>query len=173
MHHGRPIVYGLAELIASLNLDQLDPGRSQLVIEWIAMRFLDDDFRLHAGNVRQLLNQLFVIAGENTRQSRLNRGSRARCDERAVAFGKFQHFGDALPCRNLEFRNVHEVATRHGHHGFEFRPKNGAAKHRHRALAVDDGGHAEFVIWISALAKAAHSVASSRCRNFRKEFARR
>src|SRR5437773_144392 len=55
MHHGRPIVYGLAELIASLNLDQLDPGRSQLVIEWIAMRFLDDDFRLHAGNVRQLL----------------------------------------------------------------------------------------------------------------------
>ncbi len=78
MHHGRPVVYRLAKLIASLNLDQLDPGRSQLMIEWVAMRFLNDDFRLHAGQVGKLFgSKLFIIAGENARQSRLNRGGRA------------------------------------------------------------------------------------------------
>jgi hypothetical protein len=52
--------------LASFDLNQLGSCRPQLVIKWAAVGFLDDDFRLHAGQVRELTDQGLVIAGQNT-----------------------------------------------------------------------------------------------------------
>ena len=57
MHHRRPIAHRLPHLIASFDLHQFDPGISQLVIERVAMRFLNDDFRFHAGEIRYLADE--------------------------------------------------------------------------------------------------------------------
>src|SRR6516225_9052050 len=104
------------------------------MIERIAMRFLNDDFGLHPGQIRELTDESFVIASENASQSRLNGCRCAGGYENGVAVRKLQHFRDALACGNLKIRNTYEVLSGHGHHGFEFRSKNRTAQHRHRSL---------------------------------------
>ena len=68
VHHRGSVIDGGVQLIARLNDYQLRSGGAQLVIERIAMRFLDDDFGFHTREVGQLLDQALVVAGENARE---------------------------------------------------------------------------------------------------------
>ena len=110
MHHRCALIYGSSKLIRRFNLDEFDPGGSQLVIERVAMRLLDDHFRLHAGQVGQLTNQCLVSASQNARQSRLNRRRRARRHQRGVTIRQLEHFRDALARSYFQLRNAYKVA---------------------------------------------------------------
>ena len=84
VHHRGPVVDCSLQLLAGFNLYQLDPRAAQLVVERIAVRLLNNDFRFHSGEIRQLLNQALVVTCEDAREPRLNRSCRARGDQRAV-----------------------------------------------------------------------------------------
>ena len=44
VHHRCALVDGIAQLLAGFDHNQFHPGGAKLVIEWIAMRLLNDDF---------------------------------------------------------------------------------------------------------------------------------
>ena len=54
VHHRRALIYCGAQLILCFDHHQLDSRGTQLVIKRIAMRLLNDDFRLHPCQIRQL-----------------------------------------------------------------------------------------------------------------------
>ncbi len=139
MHHGRAVADGLSELLASLDLDQLDPRRPQLMIEWVAMRFLNNDFRFHSREIRKLTNQGFIVSGKDACQSRLHRRRGAGSHQRSITVREFQHLCYALASGHFQVRDAYEVAAGHRHDGFEFGAKNRAAQHGHGAFAVDYG----------------------------------
>src|SRR5581483_1385515 len=143
------------------------------------MRLLNDHFRLHASEVRQLFNQAFVVAGQDSRKSRLNCPRSARGHKSAVALRQLKHLRDALPRCGLELRNIDEVTSGLRHHGFHLGPDERASKHGHGPFGIDHGGDTEFLIWIPGLAKTtdacvclrrnARGEESSRRRNGRNE----
>ena len=65
VHHRSTFVDGFLQIVARFDLDQLHARGTQLMIEWVAVRFLDNDFRLQASEVRQLLDVGFIVSGEN------------------------------------------------------------------------------------------------------------
>ena len=108
-------------MLAGFDLDELDSRGAQLVVEGIAVSLLDDDFGLHAGEVGDLADESFVIAGENSGEARLHRCSGAGGDQRGVSVGEFEHLRDAVPGGDFEVGDGDEVASSHGHDSFEFR----------------------------------------------------
>ena len=47
MHHRCLWIDGLFQIVAGFYDHELYSGSAQLMVKWIAMRFLDDDFRFH------------------------------------------------------------------------------------------------------------------------------
>ena len=130
------------------DLDQLHARGAQLVVERVAVRFLDDHFRLQSGQVRQLLDECFIVAGQDSGQSGLNRGRRAGSHQRSVSLRQLEHLGDSFSRRYLQFGHADKVPAGLGHYGFQFRAKNGATQHRHRPLAVDHGRDPQLFVGI-------------------------
>ena len=114
----------------------------------------------------------FVIAGQNTCQSGLDRGRSTGSHQRGVAVRKLQHLCDALSRCNFQVRDTYEVTPGHCHDGFEFWTENGAAQHRHGAFAVNYSRDAQFVVGIASLAEPAHGRAAGRRARSRRKLAR-
>ncbi len=124
------------------------------MVERIAMRSLDDDFGFHPGEIGQLLDELFVVAGENARQSRLHRRRGAGRDQRGVAVRKLQHVGNALSGGNFQLGNTAKMQAPERHDGFHFGAHQRPAKHGHGALAIDDRSHAQLLVDVSGFTEA-------------------
>ena len=121
VHHRCPITYSPVQLLPGFDFDELYPGCSQLMIKRVAMRLLNDHFRFHAGQVRQLLDEAFVVTGQDAGQSGLNGSRCARSDQRTVALWQLEHLRDTLARCRLQFRDAHEMSRRLRHYGFDFR----------------------------------------------------
>jgi hypothetical protein len=80
MQHGCLRIDGFAEFVGGFDDDELDAGGAELVIERVAMGFLDDDFGFHSGEIGKLLDEFGIVPGENTREAGLHSRRRARGD---------------------------------------------------------------------------------------------
>src|ERR1051325_2035322 len=62
------------QLLARLDHNELNTSIAELMIERIAVRFLNDDFRLHSGEIGDLPDELLVVARENACEPGQDRG---------------------------------------------------------------------------------------------------
>ncbi len=123
------------------------------MIKGIAVGFLDDDLRLHSGEVRNLLDEFWIAAGENARQSRFHGRSRAGGNQRGIVFGKLQHFSNSLAGGNFQLQDPDKVPARLCHDRFKLRADHRSTQHGHGSFAVDDSGHTQLLVGIAGVAK--------------------
>ena len=148
----------LLKFVASFDLHQLYTRRPQLMIKRIAVGPLNDDFGLHPGQVRDCLNELFVVACEYYRQGRTALLAAApEVTSASIFLGSFSIWRYVFP-RPLRVRNADEMLARLRPLRFDLGPDQRTAERGHRALAVDDGGHAEFFIDVTRGTKARNIV---------------
>ena len=124
------------------------------MIEGITVRFLNNDFRFHAGQIGQLLDELPIVAREDTGEARLHCGGGAGGDDGAVSVRELEHFRDTLAGGDFQIRDADKMAARHRHDSFDFGAHQRATQHRHGSLPVDDRGYAQFFVNISGGAEA-------------------
>ena len=120
VHHRRALIHRAAQLISGFDLDELDPSPSQLMVEGIAMRLLNNDFGFQSSQVRQLFDEAVIVAGKNSGKPRLNSASRARSDERGIALRQLQHLRNTFPGCGLKGRNADKMLRGLAHDGLNF-----------------------------------------------------
>ena len=156
MHHCGSWGNGLAQIVPAFYLNKFHPCSAELVIEGIAMRFLNDDLGLHSGQIRYLPDESFIVASENAGEARLHRRSGAGGNQSGVSLGQFEHFSNSLPSCNFQVRHPDKMTPCLGHDGFQFGANHRATEHRHGSLTVDDGRDSQFFVRITRLSKAAN-----------------
>ncbi len=156
VHHGGPLANRLAQFIAGFDLDQLDAGGPQLMVERVAMGFLDDDFRLHSSQVRQLFDECFVVPVRIPASPDCIAAAAPEVTSAVYPSGSFSISAIRFPAATSSVGDVDKVAPGLGHHGFEFRTKDGTTQHGHGSFTIDDGLYSELFIGIARLAEAAH-----------------
>src|SRR5439155_11619315 len=109
MHHCGTVADCPPQLVAGLNFNQLYARAPELMVERITMRLLDDDLRFHSRQIRQLLDEAFVVTSQNAGESGLHCACRAGSHQSAVAFWQFEHLRYALSRRDLQCRHAYEM----------------------------------------------------------------
>src|ERR1051325_108613 len=129
------------------------------MIKWISVRLLDDDFTLHACEVRNLFDEFRIVARQNSGEPRLHGRSGSARYKCGVAFRQLQHFRNTFARGDLEIRNAAEMLAAKRHYFFDFWPWQGATEHCHGPLPVDDRSDAQLFVNISGRTEAGKLLA--------------
>jgi hypothetical protein len=139
-HRGRLRIDRAAEVAGRLDVHERHADHPEGVVVRVPVRLLDDDLALHAGQVRELIDFLRVIASGD-RAGGEAQGRRRPCrNERRLRAGQL---GQPPADLSLQVVNPHELLRRFLHRLRHFRRHECAAESGERSVGIDERLHAQ------------------------------